>query len=498
MQSAKSICGYAFAGATACVLAGCVVGPDFQRPPAPAAAGYTRPPLASPTASARVHGGEPQRFVPGLDIPGQWWTLFRSEALNRLIEQALRNNPDLAATRASLRQADELLRAREGARLPFVGAGVQVGRARAPIAGVLAGGRPVVPTFSVATASLDVSYAPDAFGGTRRQIESLAAQAEYQRFELEAAYLTLTANVVVSAVQEASLRGQIRALDDTIRIDREELVLVRRKFRAGVVSQADVLAQTAALEQASASLPALREQLALVRSRLTVLAGRLPDREVRAKFELDRLDLPRDLPVSLPSRLLLQRPDVRAAEARLHAASAAVGVAIANQLPQFSITASAGASAAGIESFPGYGVWSVAAGAAQTLFDAGSLRHRRRAAEAAYDQAAAQYRSAVIGALHDVSDALRTLEYDADALAAQTAAERAAFASLELARRQFNADTVDHLTVLNAERIWEQAHAAQVQAEGNRYADTAALFEALGGGWWNRGDSGGGAPVRRR
>ncbi len=346
-----------------------------------------------------------------------------------------------------------------------------------------------MPTFSVTTASLNVYYAPDVFGGMRRQIESLAAQADHQRFELEAAYLTLTANVVISAVQEASLRGQIRAIQEILKIEVDELDLVRQKFKVGVVSRADVLAQKATLQRTRASLPPLRNQLAQVHSRLTALAGRLPSRDVRASFDLDSLGLPRELPVSLPSRLVRQRPDVRAAEAQLHAASAAIGVATANQLPQFSITAALGASATGAETFPGYGVWSVAGSAAQTLFDAGTLLHKKRAAVAAYDQAAAQYRGTVIGAFQSVSNALQALELDAEALAAQASAERTAFASLDLARRQFHANTVDYLTVLNAERTWEQARIGLVQAESNRLTDTAALFQSLGGGWWNRNDA---------
>ncbi len=498
MNLGRNICVTAIAGAAAFALGGCAVGPDFHRPPAPDVAGYTRGPLAAQTASATTHGGEPQRFVRALDIPGQWWTLFRSEPLNRLIGQALRGNPDLDAAQAALRQANEQVLARAGGLLPSVGAAIQSERARAPVAGALIGGRPYIPTFSVTTASLSLFYAPDVFGGMRRQIESLAAQAEYQRFQLEATYLTLTANVVIAAVQEASLRGQIRAVEEILRIDGDELDLVRQKFRVGVVSQADVLLQKAALEQTRASLPALQKQLAQVTGRLTALAGRLPSQEVRATFDLDSLRLPRELPVSLPSRLVRQRPDVRAAEAQLHAASAAVGVATANQLPQFSITAAFGASATGSETFPGSGVWSVAGSAAQTLFDAGALLHKKRAAVAAFDQAAAQYRSTVIGAFHGVSDALRALQFDADALAAQDAAERSAFASLDLARRQFRANTADYLTVLSAERTWEQARTGLVQAQGNRYADTAALFQALGGGWWNRADTGKRRSVRGR
>jgi NodT family efflux transporter outer membrane factor (OMF) lipoprotein len=466
---------------------GCAVGPNFQRPRAPDVAGYTPEPLAAATASAQTRGGEPQRFIRDLDIPGQWWTLFRSEALNRLIEQALQDNPDFDAAQAALRHANENVYAQEGALLPSVSASIQPERER--LAGAIIGEPQFTPTFSVVTASLNVAYAPDVFGGTRRQIESLAAQAEYQRFQLEATYLTLTSNLVVAAVQEASLRGQITATEQILKIESDELDLVRQRFRVGVVSQAEVLLQEATLDQTRTTLPPLQKQLAQVRNQLTALAGRLPSQEVSETFDLDSLRLPQDLPVSLPSQLVEQRPDVREAEAQLHAASADVGIAIANQLPQFTITGAIGMTATGFATLPGTGVWSIAGSAAQTLFDAGTLLHKKRAAVAAFDQAAAQYRSTVIKAFQNVSDALRALQSDADALVAQDAAERSALASLELARRQFHADTIDHLTVLIAERTWQQARINRVQAEGNRFADTAALFQALGGGWWHRTDA---------
>jgi NodT family efflux transporter outer membrane factor (OMF) lipoprotein len=468
------------------VLGACAVGPDFKRPAAPNVGGYTAEPLATETASTPTHGGEAQRFVRDLDIPGQWWTLFRSQALNRLIDQALRGNPDLDAAQAALRHAKENVYASEGALLPSATANIQAERER--LAGAVIGEPQFTPTFSVVTGSVNVSYAPDVFGGTRRQIESLASQAEFQRLELEATYLTLTSSLVVAAVQEASLRGQITATEQVLKIESDELELVGQRFRVGVVSQADVLLQQAMLEQTRATLPPLQKQLAQVRNELTALAGRLPSQEVSETFDLDGLTLPQDLPVSLPSQLVEQRPDVRAAEAQLHTASADVGVAIANQLPQFSITGAIGTTASGFATLPGTGVWSIAGNASQTLFDAGALRHRKRAAAAAFDQAAAQYRGTVIKAFQNVSDALRALQSDADALVAQDAAERSAFASLELSRRQFHADTIDHLTVLIAERSWEQARISRIQAEGNRYADTAALFQALGGGWWHRMD----------
>ena len=284
--------------------------------------------------------------------------------------------------------------------------------------------------FGLVTPTLNVSYAPDVFGGTRRQIESLAAQAEYQRFQLEATYLTLTSNVVVAAVQEASLRGQIAATQDIIKDQAQQLNLVRQRFNLGGASQADVLTQEAQLAQTRATLPPLQKQLAQTRNQLTALAGQLPSHETSETFDLDSMHLPQELPVSLPSQLVEQRPDVRAAEAQLHSASAEIGVATANQLPQFTITGALGTASTGFTNMfaPGTGVWSIAGGITQTLFDAGTLLHKKRAAVAAFEQTAAQYRSTVIKACQNVADALRALQSDADALVAQAAAERSAFA----------------------------------------------------------------------
>lgn len=478
---------YALCSLGALAAGGCAAGPDFRAPAPPTLETYSAAPLPASTASAPIRGGEAQRFVSNLDIPADWWTLFRSQALNQLIEQALRSNPDIDAAQAALRRADEKLYAARGAIFPALDASLLPERER--LSGAIIGEPQYTPTFSVITSALQVSYTPDVFGATRRRVESFAAQAEAQRFALEATDLTLTSNVVVAAVQEAALRGQIEATHEIMRIESDELRLVRERFRIGVVSQADVLLQQAALEQTRATLPPLQKQLALVRDELTALAGQPPGEPVSQTFDLESLTLPRELPVSLSSRLVRQRPDVRVAESQLHAASAELGVAIANQLPQFSVTGAFGATATGLSDYPGTVVWSVAGSVSQVLFDAGSLLHQKRAALAALDEAGAEYRSTVLRALQNVADSLRALQSDADALAADAAAEQAAFASLEVARRQFRGQTADYLTVLTAERAWQQARLSRIQAQANRYADTAALFQALGGGWWHREDA---------
>jgi NodT family efflux transporter outer membrane factor (OMF) lipoprotein len=467
---------------------GCAVGPDFQRPAAPTDTGYTPQPLATQTAAVNMRGGAAQHFVPAQDIPGEWWALYHSQPLNHLIDQSLRANPDLDAAQAALREAQENVYAQQGALFPQANVSLQAQRQN--LSGATFGEPNLHTTFSLVTPSLNVSYAPDVFGGVRREIESLQAQAEFQRFQVEAAYLTLTSNVVVAAVQEASLRGQIAATQDIIRDQAQALNLVRQRFTLGGASQADVLQQEAQLQQTRATLPPLQKQLAQTRNQLTALAGQLPAHEVSETFDLDSMHLPDELPVSLPSRLIEQRPDIRAAGAQLHAASAQIGVATANQLPQFTISAALGTAASSFTNMfaPGTGVWSIAGGIAQTLFDAGTLLHKKRAAVAAFEQTAAQYRSTVIKACQNVADALRALQADADAMVAQANAERAAAASLSLARRQYQLGAIDYLTLLNAQRTWQQTRISLVQAEANRYADTAALFQALGGGWWHRTD----------
>ena len=345
-------------------------------------------------------------------------------------------------------------------------------------------------TYGVTAASLNISYAPDMFGGVRRQVESREALAEVQRFQLEATYLTLTSNVVVAAINLASLQAQIDATKGIIAILNNSLGVVRRQFDLGGASRADVLAQEAALTQTQATLPPLEKQLAIQRNGLMRLVGRSPDQDRGEKFDLAKLKLPTDLPLSLPSQLVEQRPDVKAAEAQLRSASADIGVAVANQMPQFTITGLLGFSSGGLGSLlvPGSGVWSIGFGLAQTIFDGGRLDSQRKAAIAAYERAAAQYRGVVLSAFQDVANALRALQADADTLRAQVAAEQTAAASLRLSEQQYNLGAVNYLILLNAQQTYQTAVINRLRAQAARYSDTAALFQALGGGWWNRTD----------
>jgi NodT family efflux transporter outer membrane factor (OMF) lipoprotein len=474
--------------ALAVLLAGCTVGPDFKRPEPPGVNGYAQGAPLTRTVSTRDAFGATQRFVEAMDIPGQWWTLFRSQPLNDLIEQSIKANPSLAAAQAALRQAQETAAAQKGAWYPQVTAGLSASRNLTPTAAVSPAGPTSNPYFSLITPQLNLSFVPDVFGGNRRAVESLEAQAGNLRFQLEATYVTLTANVVTGALQEASLRGQIAATEETIKVETDLLAILRKQYTLGQISMADVAAQEAALAQARLALPPLQKQLAQQRDALTALAGRFPSEEVEAHFQLADLKLPEDVPVTLPSKLVEQRPDVRAAEETLHAASAQIGVAVAARLPQITLSANLGNSANSVSNMftPGTNFWTLAAGLTAPIFEGGTLLHKQRAAEAGFDQAAAQYKNAVVVALQNVADVLHALRSDADALAASVAAEQATANSLAIVRKQLELGQVAYLSLLNAEQANQVAKLALVQAQAARLTDTAALFQALGGGWWNK------------
>lgn len=485
-----SVSSRVFALASLTALSACAVGPNFHRPPPPAAADYGS--AAAPgttTAAAAGTGGAGQHLAGDLDIPGQWWTLFGSPQLTALVEQSLKGNPNIDAARAALRQAHDLYKAQRTSFFPTVQGGFDALRAKNAVATIA---NPtslpqVNPYYNLFTADLTLSYMPDVFGGLRRTLEAAGAQVDFTRFELVATYVTLSTNVVATAVQEASLRGQISATERLLELQHQLTDTVQRQQGIGTASNVDLLAQQAAEAQTAATLPPLRKQLGQTRDALTALLGRLPPGEPAETFRLEDLTLPREVPVSLPSKLVEQRPDVRQAEATMHAASAQVGVALANMLPQFTITGDLGSTALEIGQLfgPYTGFWDLGASLTQTLFDAGALIYRHRAAEDALDQAAAQYRAAVILACQNVADTLRALQADADALKASAEADRAAKASFDLARQRYRIGTLSLVALLNAEQTYQQAELALVQAQANRYADTAGLFQALGGGWWN-------------
>jgi NodT family efflux transporter outer membrane factor (OMF) lipoprotein len=470
----------------AVVLAGCMVGPDFHSPSSTAVIGYAPKPMATQTVSADVVGGGAQIFEPGYDIPAEWWTLFRSQQLNQLIAEAIAKNPNLQAAQAALRVAAEDVSAQQGYLYPSIVGGVAGKRERRLFyeKGIPSG---VGAPYNLFNAGVDVSYTLDVFGGIRRQIEAYRAVEEYQRDQLEATYLTLTGNVVTAAIQEASLYDQIAATLELEKDERDQLNIVRHEFELGGASEADVLTQQTLLAQTDATLPPLRKQLEIERDLIRLLTGHFPSEDLRERFDLKSIHLPEKLPLSLPSNLVEQRPDVRAYQALVHQASAEIGVATANMLPQFTIGASL-SDYVGAAVNPAVLAADIFGGITQPIFEGGTLLHRRRAAIAGYDQALTEYRYTVLVAFQNVADALHALQFDAATVRADAIAERSAERNLSVARTQYDGGYIPYLSLLSAENYYQQTLLTLIQAQAMRYADTAALFQALGGGWWNRSD----------
>jgi NodT family efflux transporter outer membrane factor (OMF) lipoprotein len=480
----RRLCGLALCAA----LPGCMVGPNYQRPPLAPSAGYTQ--SDSGPEAMTYSSVIKQAFSGDQDIPARWWTEFNSPEIDRLVDEAVAKNPDLASAQAALRAAHATLAAQRGALFPEVDAGFSASRQRnsAVLASPLNSN---VEDYSLYTGQINITYAPDVFGGIHRQIESAAAQTENQKFALEAAYLTLTSNVVVAAIQLASLRAQIRANEEIVEVDQHILDALSLQKRLGEAAQGDVAAQETIVAQAKTALPPLRKQLGQQEHLLAQLTGNTPGEFAEVSIDLQNLRLPAELPLSLPSKLVEQRPDIRAAEANAHAASAQVGVAIANRLPNISLSAAWGGASTNIGTLlsDGNALWSVTGGVSQPIFDAGALREKQRAAEAQFDQAKEQYRSAVLIAFQNVADTLLAINQDTNALGAGLDAERSAQKSLDIAAMKLKQGEGNESLLLNAEQNYQQALSTVAQAQASRYSDTVGLFQALGGGWWNRSDS---------
>jgi NodT family efflux transporter outer membrane factor (OMF) lipoprotein len=484
-MSAKIAAPHIAVAALALALSACAVGPDFAPPDPPAGAGYV---------AGKVGGAGGQKLVSGRDVPGEWWKLFHSPQITAFVTEAVNNHPDIVAAEAALRQARETVEADSASFLPQLSATQTALRQQAT--SVQYGG--LTSSSSVATAyryslhntNVAVSFSPDVFGKVQRTVEGDEAAADYQRFQLEAAYLALTANVVTAAIADASYAEQIRVTHELIESWRKQLDILDKRFALGAVSQADVLAERAQLAQAQATLPPLEKARAQTRNQLMAYLGRLPNADRGEAVSLASLRLPPKLPLSLPSALTRQRPDLGAAEAQLHKATADVGVATANMFPQLTLSPSGGSQASNFAMLftPQTSVYALAVSASAQLFDAGALFRQREAKLAALERAEAQYRSAVIVAFQNVADALSALKQDAAALAADSAAEAASAQSLTIARAQYAAGATTYPTVLTAEQSLMTARLNRVRAQASRLADTTALLQALGGGWWNRVD----------
>ncbi|HBG07142.1 MAG: ABC transporter permease [Geobacteraceae bacterium GWC2_58_44] len=489
LEPIRLIAAFAVAGA----LAGCAVGPEFRRPEPPASSSNLSETQPLQSVASQGPGGNPQRLDAEMAIPAQWWSLFRSPVLDRLVRSALEQSPTLAQARARLARAREAVNAETGAtRYPAVDANLSAKRQKVDPA-AFGVNVPVKPApFTLYNASVSVSYALDLFGGNRRALEGLAAKVDYQRFELEAARQTLAANVVGAAIREAALQAQIATLQELLAAQSRQLDIMGERFRLGAIAAVDLRNQSLLLEQTRASLPPLEKQLVQVSNQLAVYLGREPAQGKVDSLELSTLHLPEELPLSLPSALARQRPDIRAAEALWHAASAEVGVATANMYPQIILSGSVGSQRTSLgDLWSGVNVWNIGGNLMQPVFRGGELQARKRAALAAYDEAGAAYRQTVLQGLQQVADTLYALDADARALKARADAAHHARLVYETVQQQYQLGGVSHLVLLDAQRQQLQAEFQRIQSQADRYADTAALLHALGGGWWNGASEGG-------
>jgi NodT family efflux transporter outer membrane factor (OMF) lipoprotein len=470
--------------ALAALLGGCAVGPDFVRPAAPTTPGYTAEPPRTELAPAV--GGAAQRLDPAQEISSQWWELFRSPPLDAVVVRSLQDNRTLAAARATLAQAQEAVAAARGGFFPQLDLGGNAQRQRS--ARLLSNAAVSSPSqvSTLYSVGPTVSYLVDVFGAVRRSVEQQEALAEFQHDELAAAWLTLSGNAVTESISIASLRAQIEAVEDVVADDQSNLDLVQRKYEAGKVARTDVLTAATQLASDRAQLPPLRQQLAAARHALSVLAGQPPAEWSPPEFALDGFELPQELPLSLPSELVRQRPDILAAEAQLHASSAAIGVATAQLYPSLTLSGSLTQEALDAGSFfTGAGTaWVLAAHVAAPLFHGGTLRAQRRAAIDACQASLATYEQTVLQAFQQVADTLRALGHDAELVDAQKQNLDIASESLALQRISYEAGKTDVLLLLVAQRAYAQARLGLAEAQGQRLVDTALLFVGLGGGWW--------------
>jgi NodT family efflux transporter outer membrane factor (OMF) lipoprotein len=473
------------------------VGPEFAPPRPPEVKDYTS--AALPGVLTPGNGEAEQHLLTGQAISAEWWALFESPVLNQVIEQAIAGNRTLAAAKATLAQAQQAVLQARGAFYPQLDFATNVQRQQASgsrsAGSANSSGSPPITLYSLGPT---VSYAPDVFGGTRRRVEQQEALAENQGYQVAAAYLTLTGNAVSQAINIASARMQLSAAEDIIAQDEHDLDLVRQKYEAGKVAQSDILTAESQLANDRTLLPPLRQQLSMARHALSVLVGQFPDEWTPTNtptwsppdFELTEFKLPEELPISVPSALVRQRPDILATEAQLHAASAEVGVTVAQMYPSITLSASAGLDSLSANTlFQGSSlIWGLASGLSAPIFHGGTLEAQRQAAIDAFQASLATYQQTVLQGFGQVADTLRALQHDSELVDTERRALDTSSASLALQRLIYEAGKSDLLSLLTAERAYQQARMGYARAQAQRYLDTAQLFVALGGGWWNAND----------
>jgi NodT family efflux transporter outer membrane factor (OMF) lipoprotein len=469
-------------------LGACAAGPDFEQPKAPAVDRLTSQTLPTSLKTVPgVTGGEPQTYVSGTDVPANWWSLFQSQDLNQIVETALQKNPTLRAADAALRSAQSSARSAAGVYFPSVGLGAGATRQQVPPAyfGQTTGDP---NQYNLYNATANVSYRLDLFGGSRRLVESAKAQAEFQQFQLEAAYLSLTSNVVNAAIREAAQEEQLEATRTILNSQENLQKVINQQFEIGTVSKIDTSSQNTLVANSQSQLYAYDKNLSVTRNMLIAYTGGFPGSSTVPEFRLSSLHLPSEIPTAIPSKLIRQRPDVRAAEAALKASNAQIGVATANLLPQLNITGAYGYEALTSAALfgPGSVLWNVGAGLTQPLFQGGALFAQRDASKAAFDQASANYEATVVNAFQEVANALKALDTSANTLASASAAEKNAAINLYLVSEQYKLGTANYVAVLTSQTQYQQAKINLIQAQADRYTNTAALYAALGGGWWNR------------
>lgn len=458
-------------------LGGCAVGPNFVRPAAPEGKALTSQPLPESTV---VADGKAQRLAAGERVAADWWRLLSSPQLDAIVVEAIAKNPSLEAARATLRMSQDTLRAGYGVFFPRADVSAAATRERYnPSPGIVQA--PSTP-FNLLTVSASVSYALDIWGGQRRQLEGLRAQVDDERYTLAGAYVMLSGNVVNAVIAQAAYRAEIDATLASIALQKEQLRITQAQALGGTISSANVLTIQSQIASTEATLPPLEQKIDQAAHLLATLAGRTPAEWRQPSIALADLSLPRDLPESLPSELVRQRPDILVAEAVVHAANANIGVATAAMLP--SLTLNAGYGIAGTASGSGP-FWSLGAGLTQPVFEAGTLWYQRKAAMDAHDAALAGYRQTVLSAFEQVADTLRGLQHDAEGLQAQTEAVETAEGAMRLIQANYAAGVSNYLQVLVADGQYLQAKIGYVQAVAQRLQDTVALYVALGGGWWN-------------